>query len=494
MNSARIIFLLTLVTSIISMRIVEASPGGDTIWVGSMWFLTNSNAGKAVAELPYDTVLTDPSIIEGLVWDDEKRITYYDQKCYYPSLSASDGFVHVAHTNLIGDHTEAFYQTSPNSGASWNDSIQLSYSDGIHGASMVDVECFDSLAYVAWARGGPSMYYRDVRIRRSSDYGASWSDPVVITEDIWADYAPFWIRISVNGDTLFCTYTRIYSDGCFQRFKLSADKGDSWSDERIVSPCAEGTPASIDHVEGFVSVALEWGLGVYHYVSTDHGSSWYEGVRLSDTLGYEAQWPAMARDDMGGVYVTWFDYTGSPHTTTGYILLRRSTDWGETWEPIVSLSTLPTGRESSVYADSSGVYVVWTDERQGSPDTDVYFRMSTDMGATWCPEVRLDNAPNPSNQPSVYLDGGLIHVLWRDQRNMEWALYHRVGGFYLPGDADNSDGVDIDDAVLLIFYIFQGGAPPQPYWAGDPNCDGVVDIDDVVYLVCYIFIGGPEPC
>ena len=55
-------------------------------------------------------------------------------------------------------------------------------------------------------------------------------------------------------------------------------------------------------------------------------------------------------------------------------------------------------------------------------------------------------------------------------------------------------GVDIDDVVFLISYIFSGGPPPDPPDAGDADCSYDLDIDDVVYLIAYIFSGGPEPC
>jgi hypothetical protein len=65
---------------------------------------------------------------------------------------------------------------------------------------------------------------------------------------------------------------------------------------------------------------------------------------------------------------------------------------------------------------------------------------------------------------------------------------------HICGDADRSGGVDIDDAVYLIAYIFSGGPEPDPYAAGDVDCSGGVDIDDVVYLIAYIFSGGYDPC
>ncbi len=62
------------------------------------------------------------------------------------------------------------------------------------------------------------------------------------------------------------------------------------------------------------------------------------------------------------------------------------------------------------------------------------------------------------------------------------------------GDANGSGGIDIDDVVYLINYIFGGGPPPFPMeCCGDANGDGQIDIDDVVYLINYIFGGGPPP-
>lgn len=65
---------------------------------------------------------------------------------------------------------------------------------------------------------------------------------------------------------------------------------------------------------------------------------------------------------------------------------------------------------------------------------------------------------------------------------------------FLCGDADQSGGVDIDDAVFLIAYIFSGGPAPVPPESGDADCSGETDIDDVVFIIAYIFSGGPIPC
>jgi hypothetical protein len=62
------------------------------------------------------------------------------------------------------------------------------------------------------------------------------------------------------------------------------------------------------------------------------------------------------------------------------------------------------------------------------------------------------------------------------------------------GDVDASQGIDIDDIVFLIEYVFGGGPAPYPLLAGDTDCSGEVDIDDIVLLITYVFGGGGPPC
>lgn len=62
------------------------------------------------------------------------------------------------------------------------------------------------------------------------------------------------------------------------------------------------------------------------------------------------------------------------------------------------------------------------------------------------------------------------------------------------GNVNGSGGIDIDDIVYLIAYVFQGGPAPSPVSIGDVNCSGGVDIDDIVYLIAYVFQGGNAPC
>ena len=79
-----------------------------------------------------------------------------------------------------------------------------------------------------------------------------------------------------------------------------------------------------------------------------------------------------------------------------------------------------------------------------------------------------------------------------DQCVIEVTLYE--GPYYICGDVDGSETIDISDMVYLLNYIFRGGPEPMVLESGNINCNGGIDIDDYVYLINYIFRGGPEPC
>lgn len=107
---------------------------------------------------------------------------------------------------------------------------------------------------------------------------------------------------------------------------------------------------------------------------------------------------------------------------------------------------------------------------------------------SWC---TLVNDSIHGTAPSVYSVEG-VTLTAADYCNVDTLSFELTT--YFCGDADQSGGVDIDDAVALISFIFSGGPAPVPEDAGDVDCSGGIDIDDVVLIIAFIFSGGSEPC
>lgn len=64
---------------------------------------------------------------------------------------------------------------------------------------------------------------------------------------------------------------------------------------------------------------------------------------------------------------------------------------------------------------------------------------------------------------------------------------------FLRGDVDNSGGLSLSDAVVLLNHLFLGQAKPSCLEAENTDNDGQVTLTDAVYLLSFLFLGGKEP-
>lgn len=66
-------------------------------------------------------------------------------------------------------------------------------------------------------------------------------------------------------------------------------------------------------------------------------------------------------------------------------------------------------------------------------------------------------------------------------------------GNYVCGDIDGRAGINLLDMLFMIYYLYKGGASPQPLEAGDVDGSGNVNILDATHLINYLYKGGSAP-
>ncbi|MFH1321615.1 MAG: T9SS type A sorting domain-containing protein [Bacteroidota bacterium] len=70
---------------------------------------------------------------------------------------------------------------------------------------------------------------------------------------------------------------------------------------------------------------------------------------------------------------------------------------------------------------SGSIYINWTDQRNGSDDTDVWLTKSTDGGNTWCAPIRVNNDPPGKQQFFTWMTidqtNGYLYFVFYDRRN-----------------------------------------------------------------------------
>lgn len=189
-------------------------------------------------------------------------------------------------------------------------------------------------------------------------------------------------------------------------YVYSTNDGITWSDTlifrdiptRVLSIAATASANAVHVVYGTYDV----GHWTEYKRSTDHGLTWSNPMRLSPP-GYHAGDPALAANGTT-LHVSWGGWDPSNNQ---YIFYRRSLNEGLSWESVLPLG--PRGQASSLAADSNAIHLAWF-----TLDTTlirIWYRGSTDNGATWLPSIRL-SPDTASGYYSLAAAGSHVYTVW----------------------------------------------------------------------------------
>jgi hypothetical protein len=170
--------------------------------------------------------------------------------------------------------------------------------------------------------------------------------------------------------------------------------------------------------------------------STDFGLTWSTPVRISDRGGncrdadstVEGAIPAVG--PQGQVYVAWsgpdgirFDRSLDGGVTFGADLpvVDQPGGWDFAVPGIYRCNGLPTTLcDISTSPYRGRVYVMWSDQRAGSDNTDVFVARSSDGGLSWSAPVRVNDDATARHQffPAATVDPttGIVYVVYYDRR------------------------------------------------------------------------------
>jgi len=199
-------------------------------------------------------------------------------------------------------------------------------------------------------------------------------------------------------------------------YKTSVDGGGVWGANRrltfnsgsSLSPDIAADSADRLHVVWTDNTYT--GFDIYYKRSTDGGASWSAKKRLS--FDSSPSWtPVVAAGPANNIHVVWTDYAPGNYE----VYYKKSTDGGATWSASQRLTwTSGDNQSPSLAVDPSGhIYAAWCDMTPG--DFEVYYKKSTDLGVTWSASKRLTWNSGESPSASILADGsGYLHVVWHD--------------------------------------------------------------------------------
>ena len=354
--------------------------------------------------------------ISAQTWSPIKRLTWNLTNSYEPSITVdSANRVHVVWSEPRSGNTEIFYKQSTDGGTTWSDFQRLTNNTGESFFPSLVVDSANRI-HIAWVdESETSDYCGEIFYLRSTDSGATWSKnkrltwnaglsslPSIAADSgggihlVWEDYSPG------NGD--------IY-------YKQSTDSGVTWSKvTRLTWNTSNSTEPSIAADSGGI-IHVAWGdttLGkseIFYKRSTDSGVTWSGIKRLTWSTDWSSS-PSIAVDSGSGVHMAW-DRSPSSDMEVYY---KKSTDCGISWTGTKRLTwNSSTSFKSSLAADSgTGIHVVWEDYSFGNAE--IFYKQSTDIGATWSTLTRLTWNSGSSSNPAIAAAPGSsdIHIVWTD--------------------------------------------------------------------------------
>ena len=261
--------------------------------------------------------------------------------------------------------------------------------------------------YAAWMDG------YDTKFSKSIDHGATWSTPVKVYGKVsWTD-KPI-LAMSDNGQNVYIAFNGPSGGDAY--IARSTDAGGTWTQTKVVNSTryyfafdGDVLPnGTVVFAEASISYtgpgASPEGLVQYHAIrSTNAGASWSDVLIDSFEIGapceadgcyadYYLGHTAMSADASNNL-VYLHDgalAAGGPQT----VWARTSTDGGATWSNEIALST--SGVNSSfpaVESRASGDVRAYYMQADGGPDAwNVWYRTSTNGGATWTAPVKISDA------------------------------------------------------------------------------------------------------
>ncbi|MBI3195590.1 MAG: hypothetical protein HYZ34_14155 [Ignavibacteriae bacterium] len=302
-----------------------------------------------------------------ILWDDVKQISFDSCHSVVPQVVAVGDTIHILWFNAYfvqctDGELGIYFSRSIDGGNTFSSPQRLNtrfISSGGQGQLVVSGKYLNVLCSARIDTMNPVIY--GIGLLRSTDAGETWETKILSTE-LWAAYS-----IAALDSFVYITFGysvrnpyRLY-DGVL----MSNDYGATFDTIALGLPFTDfdgraGVRRLLATKRGlhFVYNVELFGIPEIAYRrSTDNGYTWPAPETLSTVEPLTSQQPRIGGDDNGNLYVVWNDgkYGGN---FSGTILMRQSTDNGETWLSEQAISQYATAIFSDIAIDKKGHRVI----------------------------------------------------------------------------------------------------------------------------------------
>jgi len=364
-------------------------------------------------------LLCTPAVVNAQ-WEPDRRLTFNDSSSYTSDnnawcVAASGDTVHVVWFDyrISRSNSEIFYLRSLDGGVHWDSEVRLTYADTA--STYPSIAVLDDFVYVVWSdyrNGIGNIYYK-----RSTDGGTSWEPDLRLSTT--SSYNPC---LAAEGSSIHVTWADS-RNGRTIYYRRSTDRGLTWEPEVCISSTPGAWEPAVAASGGKVNAVWvdNTFFRIYLARSPDGGASWLTDTCLVYDSSGQRLCPTIAAFD-SFVHIAWSDSRGGgdPHYTLIYY--KRSTDGGASWGADTRLSGWPMASDPSLAVSGSNVHLVWHEVWTEGYLFGLYL-CSTDNGASWPGGCVLTYDYTP--QYSIAVSGSKIHLVWDDRRDGNNEIYYK---------------------------------------------------------------------
>ena len=317
-----------------------------------------------------------------------------------------------------------------------------------------------------------------VLLQRSDDGGQTWSDPRPVAPGPYTGKSgqddPQIMVDPKDGRTVWASFMQNFPQTKIEIVK-STNFGETWSTPVVISPPSH-KPQVFDKDELVVrgqtiAVAYDDGFNTWCSVSLDGGKHWavHEVFPGSNKFGMSLS-AGVVIDSHGNIFISWnsFDKAHSKKSNGPVVLwVSKSTDNGVHWTRTVfgnSGAPYPckpcgpgylSAQDAIAIGSDDTIYLLWGSTvgmKNNAPER-IYFARSVDDGKTYSPREDISEAPAGVEHCFPVLTVGSapgdVRLGWMDTRTGAWNVFYR---------SSRDGGKHFSDVVQISSYV-----PGYPY-------------------------------
>ncbi len=360
------------------------------------------------------------------------------------------------------------YYVSNDGGFTWSEDTLYSSSYGVWGDPALMIDNDSNLYFFHLSNPASGNWIDRIVCQKSTDNGINWNDGTYFGLNGTKAQDKEWPIIDRNNGNIYVTWTEFDSYGSSNSahksrilFVKSTDSGATWSTPIKINKVDGNCIDSDDTTEGAVpavgpngEIYTAWAgpEGIRFNRSTDVGDTWLADPILVDTqpTGWDYGIPDISRAN--GLPITLCDLSGGPHHGTIYvnwsdqrngsndtdIWMKKSTDGGDTWSDLKRINDDSAGKQQfftwmTIDQTSGYIYTVFYDRRDYTNSlTDVYLAYSTNGGDTFT-NLKISETPFlPSSGPffgdytNITAHNGVIRPIWTSLYNGQLKIWTAI--------------------------------------------------------------------